>query len=92
MEETEILRDCFSGKKRTVLEYCQGLYAFIVKSKIQEKLKVQEAVFQQNGDKAMEKEYAQIYGIVMDLLDKAAEILEKRQQHQKSFVRSWKQE
>ena len=75
VEETEILRDCFSGKKRTVLEYCQGLYAFIVKSKIQEKLKVQEAVFQQNGDKAMEKEYAQIYGIVMDLLDKAAEIL-----------------
>ena len=75
VEETEILRDCFSGKKRTVLEYCQGLYTFIVKSKIQEKLKVQELHFKQQGDRAREKEYAQIYGIIMDLLDKMVSIL-----------------
>ena len=75
IEETENLGICFSGRKRSVDEYCRSLYEFITGSKIQEKLKQQERMFQRNGDKAMEKEYAQIYGIVMDLLDKMAEIL-----------------
>lgn len=74
-EETEALAVGFSGKKKTVREYCQYLYEFIVKSRIQEKLKIQEEIFAQKGSRAMEKEYAQIYGIVMELLDKMAEIL-----------------
>lgn len=73
--ETEELARGFSGKKKTVREYCQCLYGFIVRSRIQEKLKIQEEIFQQKGDRAMEKEYIQIYGIVMELLDKMAEIL-----------------
>lgn len=74
-EETEALAVGFSGKKKTVREYCQYLYEFIVKSRIQEKLKIQEEIFAQKGSRAMEKEYAQIYGIVMELLDKMAGIL-----------------
>lgn len=74
-EETEALAVGFSGKKKTVREYCQYLYEFIVKSRIQEKLKIQEEIFAQKGSRAMEKEYVQIYGIVMELLDKMAEIL-----------------
>lgn len=74
-EETEALAVGFSGKKKTVREYCQYLYEFIVKSRIQEKLKIQKEIFAQKGSRAMEKEYAQIYGIVMELLDKMAEIL-----------------
>ena len=65
----------FSGKKKTVKEYCGFLYEFIVRSRIQEKLYEQEEVFCRKGDRAMEKEYAQIYGIVMELLDKMTEIL-----------------
>ena len=42
---------------------------------MQEKLGVQELLFKQHGDRAMEKEYAQIYGIVMNLLDKMVSIL-----------------
>ena len=75
VEETEILGDCFSGGKKTVEEYCRGLYEFILKSRVQEKLKQQEIKFGQSGERAMEKEYIQIYGIVMDLLDKMVEIL-----------------
>lgn len=75
VKETEILARGFSGGKKTVGEYCRCLYEFIVKSRIQYKLKEREAVFQSRGDKAMEKEYGQIYGIIMDLLDKMAEIL-----------------
>lgn len=36
---------------------------------------MQELHFKQQGDRAREKEYAQIYGIIMDLLDKMVSIL-----------------
>ena len=56
-------------------EYCTILYEFAVKSQVQQKLKAREKKFHDQGDKAMEKEYAQIYGIVMELLDSMVEIL-----------------
>ena len=74
-EEVRELAEGFSGKKKTVREYSIYLYDFIVKRQIQEKLKVQELHFKQQGDRAREKEYAQIYGIIMDLLDKMVSIL-----------------
>ena len=73
--EVRDLAEGFSGRKKTVGEYCRCLYDFVVRSDIQKKLKRQEEIFRSRGEKAMEKEYAQIYGIVMGLLDKMAEIL-----------------
>ena len=73
--EVRSLAEGFAGKKKTVAEYSRCLYEFIVQSRVQEKLAVQELLFKQHGDRAMEKEYAQIYGIVMNLLDKMVSIL-----------------
>ena len=75
VEETEALAISFQGGKRTVREYCTMLYEFAVRTKAEQKLKLQERKFKLKGDKAMEKEYAQIYGIVMELLDNMVEIL-----------------
>ncbi len=75
LDEVRPLAEGFPGGKRTVEEYCRCLYEFIVQSRIQEKLALQQAHFKTSGEKAMEKEYAQIYGIVMGLLDKMVEIL-----------------
>ena len=75
VEEIQELAEGFSGKKKTIGEYSRYLYDFIVKSHVQEKLKQQELTFKEQGDRAMEKEYAQIYGIVMELLDKMVSIL-----------------
>ncbi len=75
VEEIQELAEGFSGKKKTIGEYSRYLYDFIVKSHVQEKLKQQELTFKAQGDRAMEKEYAQIYGIVMELLDKMVSIL-----------------
>ncbi|MDO4277118.1 MAG: helicase-exonuclease AddAB subunit AddB [Eubacteriales bacterium] len=75
IEEVKELAEGFQGGRRTVEEYCRTLYEFIVKSEIQKKLKTQELYFKSSGDKAMEKEYGQIYGIIMELLDKMVEIL-----------------
>ena len=74
-EETRELALNFKGGRKTVREYCTILYEFAVKSQVQQKLKAREKKFHDQGDKAMEKEYAQIYGIVMELLDSMVEIL-----------------
>ena len=74
-EEVSGLAQGFGPGKKTVEEYCRILYEFILKSNVWQKLKKQEQKFKEAGDKAMEKEYNQIYGIVMDLLDKMVEIL-----------------
>lgn len=75
VEETSLLMEEFSGRGRTVEAYTRALYQFIVQGNIQQKLHEQECIFHDRGNLAMEKEYAQIYGIVMSLLDKLVEIL-----------------
>lgn len=57
------------GKKRTVQVLVEDLYAFIIKGKVQEKLKEYEDFFVQQGEREKAKEYAQIYALVMNLLD-----------------------
>ena len=73
--EVQSLAQGFQGGKKKVCEYCYSLYQFITECEIQKKLKEQELYFQEKGEKALEKEYAQIYGIVMELLDRMVEIL-----------------
>ena len=75
VQEIQDLAEGFAGRKKTVGEYCRRLYDFIVKNRIQEKLKFQEEKFRESGCRAMEKEYGQIFGIVIELLDKMVEIL-----------------
>ena len=78
LEELKPLIQGFRGAKKTVRERSEALYAFAVKNEVQKKLKIQERQFASRGQKAMEKEYAQIYGIVMELLNKMVEILGRR--------------
>ncbi len=75
LEEVESFTLCCKEKPRTVESLTRGLYAFGVKNRMQEKLKRRELLFQKRGDRAMEKEYAQIYGIVMGLMEKMIHIL-----------------
>lgn len=75
LEEVEAFTLCCKEKPRTVESLTRGLYAFGVHNRMQEKLKRRELFFGQRGDRAMEKEYAQIYGIVMDLMEKMVHIL-----------------
>lgn len=75
LKEIRSLVEGFRGPKKTVKRRCQALYQFIVDNEIQKKLKVQELQFARRGRKDMEKEYAQIYGIVMGLMDKMVEVL-----------------
>ena len=75
LEEIKQFTDSFCIKGQTVRERTESLYKFITDSQIQEKLKQQERHFEELGDGALVKEYAQIYGIILNLLDKLVEVL-----------------
>ena len=62
-------------KEHTVEERTRMLYEMIVKDGIQERLAEKEQEFAAQGDQAMVKEYSQIYGMIMELLDKMVQML-----------------
>lgn len=62
-------------KKTTVGTYVEGLYDFLVNSKVQEKLGNFEAYFEERQEPSRAREYAQIYPLVMDLLNQVYELL-----------------
>ncbi len=63
------------GNYHTVLEESKVLYMLICQLDVEGQLKQYEEYFDQEGEAALAKEYAQIYKIVMDLLDKMVELL-----------------
>lgn len=74
-EEIRELAEGFAGRKKTVEEYVRIFYSFIVNTGVWNKLKEQEMFFKEQGNQALEKEYSQIYGIVMELFDCMVDIL-----------------
>ncbi len=58
-----------SEKKATGKELVKALYAFIVNASIEEKLEAYEQYFTEQGELVKAKEYAQIYRLVMELLE-----------------------
>ncbi|MGN0141065.1 MAG: helicase-exonuclease AddAB subunit AddB [Roseburia sp.] len=76
----ERLKELFSPlftvfREGNVEEQTYGLYRFMRELRMEEQLKRREELYQQEGNQALAKEYAQIYRIVMDLLDKMASLL-----------------
>ena len=74
-EEWKDLYEEIKGGRHSVREYCTALYHFLSKEKMQERLKQKENRFAETGMRDLEREYAQIYRVVINLLDKLVEIL-----------------
>ncbi|MCI8292587.1 MAG: helicase-exonuclease AddAB subunit AddB [Hespellia sp.] len=66
-----VLKKC----RKTVEDITVALYQFLVQGNLQVQLVRMERMFQEQGELALAKEYAQIYRIVMDLFDKFVELL-----------------
>lgn len=62
-------------KNQTAAQQTRAFYRFICDREIQLQLKQKEELYEAAGDLKSAKEYAQIYKIVMDLLDKITELL-----------------
>ena len=57
------------GKREKAGEYVSHLYDFLEQNQVQQKLLYYQQQFEQEGDLSRAREYAQIYRLVMDLLD-----------------------
>lgn len=74
------LREIFrSQENATVLQESRVFYQLIDALRVEDKLKEYEIRFQQEGESALAREYAQIYKVAMDLLDKMVELLGEEQ-------------
>ena len=62
-------------KQERVSDYVKALYEFIVAGRIQEKLLTFEEQFRADGEEERAKEYAQIYRLVMELLNQIEGLL-----------------
>ncbi|MBE5884080.1 MAG: helicase-exonuclease AddAB subunit AddB [Lachnospiraceae bacterium] len=68
--------EMFQGKKQEKTKtYVNQLYDFLEWNQVQKKLSLYEARFQEKGQLSKAKEYAQIYRLVMELLEQVYELL-----------------
>lgn len=72
---TEEIMSVLKSRKKTVMDITKALHAFLMKEELQKKVKEYEIQFGKEGELALEKEYAQVYRIVMELFDQFAELL-----------------
>ena len=75
VEQLDPLMFILKKRKKSVLDITQAVCEFLEKEKLQEQLVAMEEMFQDRGDVALAKEYAQIYRIVLELFDKFVELL-----------------
>ncbi len=73
-------------KRETAGEMVLTLYDFIVEGKIQEKLSGYEQYFRENGEPERAREYAQIYRLVMELLEQIAALLDQEPMTLREFA------
>lgn len=75
VEKIDGLVSVLKKRRKTVHKLTLAVYEFIVSEHMQERLAEMEQEFQNRGELAAAKEYAQIYRIVIDLFDKFSELL-----------------
>lgn len=69
------LEDAFLGEPKTAEAECRALYEWLLSLDVEEKLRQASERFSEAGDEAKAREFEEIYGIVIDLIDKIATLL-----------------
>ncbi|HBA50924.1 MAG TPA: hypothetical protein DCZ91_24635 [Lachnospiraceae bacterium] len=72
-------------EKEPVKTYVNALYDFLVQNRVQQKLAVFQARFEEQGELARAREYAQIFRLVMELLDQIFSLLGEESISMKEF-------
>lgn len=75
VEKVDDLVYVLKQRKKTVRDITLAVYEFMVREGLQVRLKQQEEAFQEAGELALAKEYAQVYRITVELFDKFVELL-----------------
>ena len=85
VEQLEPLLFVLRQRRKTVRDITEALYDFLAGGGMQLALKQKEEAFQEKGEHALAREYAQIYGIVIGLFDKFVELLGEEQVSLKEY-------
>lgn len=83
MDAVEILH---MGSQEKAGDYVSHLYDFLEKNQVQQKLLNYQQQFEKEGDLSRAREYAQIYRLVMDLLDQVYELLGEEEISRQEFA------
>ncbi len=85
VEKVDALVYVLKQRKKTVKDITLAVYEFMVQEEMQLKLKKQELAFQDAGELALAKEYAQVYRVLVELFDKFVELLGEEQVSLKEY-------
>jgi ATP-dependent helicase/nuclease subunit B len=80
------LREVLKNRENDVKKFTGGIYEFIRGLEIQMKLKMYEDGFGRAGDFEHQKEYSQVYKIVIELFDKIVELLGEEKISLKEYI------
>lgn len=75
MDSVEDVMAVLKSRRKTVLEVTIALHDFFLKEELQKRVKEYQTMFEEMGELALEKEYAQVYRIVMDVLNQFVELM-----------------
>ena len=75
VEQLDSLVSVLKQRNKTVKDVTEAVYNFLAEQQAQIRLKEMEIRFQEQGELALAKEYAQVYRITIELFDKFVELL-----------------
>lgn len=75
VENIDSLVYVLKQRKKTVKDVTSAIYEYLAEQQCQTRIKELENQFQEQGELALAKEYAQVYRIVIELFDKFVELL-----------------
>lgn len=75
IDSVETVMAVLKSRRKTVLDVTTALHDFFLKEELQKHVKEYQLMFETQGELALEKEYAQAYRIVIEVLNQFVELL-----------------
>jgi len=75
VDSIEEVVSVLKSRSKTVLDVTKALHTFFLKEELQQRVKEYQLMFETQGEFALAKEYAQVYRIVIEILDQFVELL-----------------
>ena len=72
---TEEVMAVLKSRNKTVYDVTKALHSFFIKGELQQRVREYQTKFEIEGELSLEKEYAQVYRIVIELLDQFVELM-----------------
>ena len=72
---TEEVMAVLKSRNKTVYDVTKALHSFFMKDELQLRVREYQTKFEREGELSLEKEYAQVYRIVIELLDQFVELM-----------------